>query len=287
MNYFDLHCDTVIEAYSGKLNTQITPKKAAGFENYSQIFAIWMNDSISPGDAFLKAKAVADYYFEYIKAFKNAHFRPFLALENGISLGDDLQSVEYWKSKGVCAVTLTWNGANSLGFGSSFQGGAGLTQFGREAFKELQNAGILVDVSHLNERGFYDCIELAKSPLIATHSNCFSLCPHRRNLKDEQIKELFALGGVMGICFYPEFLGKGDTFELIYEHIYHALELGGENRICFGSDFDGAKMSKELDSLEKAESLYTFLSKKGFDDELLAKIFYKNGENFFNNVLHK
>ena len=95
------------------------------------------------------------------------------------------------------------------------------------------------------------------------------------------------MGGVMGICFYPDFLGRGDTFELIYAHIYHALELGGENRICFGSDFDGAKMSKELNSLEKAESLYTFLSKKGFDDELLAKIFYKNGENFFNNVLHK
>lgn len=286
MNYFDLHCDTVTEACLGRADTQITPEKAAAFEKYSQLFAIWTDDSLTPQEAFLKAKAVSDFYLEYIGSFKNAYFQPFLTLENGNSLGDDLNNVEFWKSKGVCAVTLTWNGANSLGFGSSFQSTEGLTRFGRDAVKELQRAGILVDVSHLNECGFYDCARLSKAPIIATHSNCFSVCPHSRNLKDEQIKTLFSLGGVMGICFYPEFLGRGDVFELIYEHIYHALELGGENRICFGSDFDGGEMSRMLDSVEKVKSLYDFLAGKGFGGELLSKIFFKNGENFFNNVLH-
>lgn len=286
MDYFDLHCDTVTALFSGEKSTQITPEKAANFEKYSQLFAIWMNDLVAPIAAFNKAKAVCDYYYNYIKSFGNSCFHQYLTLENGVSLGDDLNNIEYWKNRGVKAVTLTWNGANSLGYGASFQGERGLTFFGKEAVKELQNAKILVDVSHLNESGFYDCVRLARTPLVATHSNCFSLCGHRRNLKDEQIKALFDLGGIMGICFYPEFLGDGNVFELIYEHIYHALELGGEDNICFGSDFDGAKMNTELNSIEKVDKIYNYLSQKGFEKTLLEKIFYKNAQNFFNNVLH-
>lgn len=286
MNYFDLHCDTVTTSFSGESDTQITSDKVKDLERYSQLFAIWTNDSTKPEEAFLNARKIADYYDEYIKAFKSSGFFPMLTLENGVSLGDDLNNIEYWRSRGVRAVTLTWNSENSLGFGSAVPEGGGLSCFGKEAAKQLQKAGILVDVSHLNEKGFYDCVRLAQEPLIATHSNCFSLCPHKRNLKDGQIKELFDLGGIMGVCFYPEFLGKGDVFELIYEHIYHALELGGENYVCFGSDFDGAKMDKKLDSIEKVNSLRQFLSGKGFADSLLEKIFYENAENFFNNVLH-
>jgi len=151
----------------------------------------------------------------------------------------------------------------------------------------MNECKVLCDVSHLNRKGFFDCLNLSKEPIIATHSNCKKLCSHPRNLDDEQLKALFSSGGLLGLCYYPLFLGAGDVFELIYEHIYHALELGGENQIGFGSDFDGAEMDKKLDSLEKVNDLRLFLSGKGFDDELLEKIFYKNCDNFFNNVLHK
>lgn len=286
MDYFDLHCDTITALYSGQKDTHITPKKAACYNKYSQMFAIWMNDSETAQTAFEKAKNVASYYSEYIKTYKNAFFQPFLTLENGVGLGDDLNNIEFWKNTGIKAVTLTWNGDNSLGFGAFSGNESGLTTFGKNVVIELQKSGILVDISHLNERGFYDCLRLAKAPIIATHSNCFSLCDSKRNLKDDQIRELFSLGGIMGICFYPEFLGRGDIFELIYEHIYHALELGGENSVCFGSDFDGAKMNGALDSIEKVKSVYMYLSQKGFDKSLLEKIFYKNAGIFFNNVLH-
>ena len=286
MDYFDLHCDTVTSVCSGVTDTAVTPKKAKVLEKYAQLFAVWMDDALSPEEAFKSACAVCDYFSDYVSSFGHTHFQALLTLENGTCLGDDLRNIEFWKDRGVSAVTLTWNGANLLGFGSACPDEGGLTDFGKNAVKELQSSGILVDVSHLNEAGFYDCVKLAKKPLIASHSNCFSICPHSRNLKDEQIKELFDRGGIMGICYYPRFLGNGNVFELIYEHIYHGLELGGEDSLCLGSDFDGAEMSSELDSLEKVRSLHEFLAAKGIKKRLLEKIFYKNAENFFNNILH-
>lgn len=285
MNYFDLHCDTVTSMCDGNESTAITLKKAAEFENYSQLFSIWLSDSCDKSRAVEKAEEYYAYFEDFKRQFENSKTKPLLSLENAISLGDDLKSIDLWKKRGVRSVTLTWNGENALGRGASFQSG-GLTEFGKAVFQELQEKEIAVDVSHLNKDGFLDCLRLAKVPIIATHSNCFSICPHRRNLEDFQIKEIFSLGGIVGVCYFPLFLGNGDIFELIYEHIYHMLELGGENGACLGSDFDGAKMDKKLNSLEKVKSLKSFLSKKGFSEAVLEKVFFGNAENFFNNVLH-
>lgn len=285
MNYFDLHCDTVTSMCDGNKSTAITLEKAAEFENYSQLFSIWLSDSCDKSRAVEKAEAYYAFFEDFKRRFENSKTKPLLSLENAISLGDDLKSIDLWKKRGVKSVTLTWNGENALGRGASFQS-SGLTEFGKAVFRELQEKEIAVDVSHLNKDGFLDCLRLAKAPITATHSNCFSICPHRRNLEDFQIKEIFSLGGIVGVCYYPLFLGNGNVFELIYEHIYHMLELGGENGVCLGSDFDGAKMDKKLNSLEKVKSLKSFLSKKGFSEAVLEKVFFGNAENFFNNVLH-
>ncbi len=287
MDYFDLHCDTVTAVANGKTDVAITSQKALCFDNYTQTFAIWLPDGLDAKAAFKKAKSYYDFYREYVLNFSRPGFSSLLTLENASAFGDDLEKISFWAQRGVRAVTLTWNGANALGFGSSLPDEGGLTHFGKEALKVMQSFDILCDVSHLNSAGFYDCINLSKLPPIASHSNCAAVCNHRRNLDDDRIKALFSANGLLGLCFYPQFLGHGDVFELIYEHIYHALDLGGENNLAFGSDFDGAVMDDKLSSLEQINALWRFLLSKGFDTELLERIFFKNSKNFFDNVLHK
>ena len=285
MNYFDLHCDTVTALAGGKKDAAVTLDKAAAFDRYTQAFAIWINDSFPPEKAFEKAGEYYVYFKEHILNFASRSFTPFLTLENAVSFGNSLDNISVWRERGVKAVTLTWNGANALGFGTSFPDADGLTPFGKAALSEMNRLRVIADVSHLNRRGFYDCVSLSKTPVIASHSNCSALCPHERNLDDKQIKTLFSAGGLLGICFYPLFLGKGNVYELIYEHIYHALELGGENLVCIGSDFDGAVMDKSLDSPEKVKRLKAYLFERGLGKPLLEKIFYDNASGFFKSVI--
>ncbi len=285
MNYFDLHCDTIVASEEGK-KTAVDLSKTSVFENYTQCFAIWLSDGLEPQKAAEKADKYYGYFKEHILNCKGNVFTPLLTVENAAAFGNRLENVFTWKERGVKAVTLTWNGKNALGFGASFPDEGGLTAFGKEAVSVMNECKILCDVSHINRNGFFDCLNLSKEPIIATHSNCKTLCNHERNLDDEQMKALFESGGFLGLCYFPRFLGEGDVFELVYEHIYHALELGGEDLLGFGSDFDGAKMDEKLDSIEKVSDLRSFLESKGFDESLLEKIFYKNCKKFFNNVLH-
>ena len=130
---------------------------------------------------------------------------------------------------GVRMMTLTWNGKNELGSGPASE--EGLTAFGKEAVRELEEAGIIVDCSHLNDAGFADLLHQAKKPFVASHSNLRSCCDHPRNLREDQFKELVRRGGLCGINLYSRFLsvpdrgGEGER-ELLFRHIYRMLELG-------------------------------------------------------------
>ena len=142
---------------------------------------------------------------------------------------------------------------------------------------------MLIDVSHLNEKSFYDVAYYTDKPLIASHSNCYSLVPHKRNLKDEQLKLIIESGGLVGLCFHAPFLlGAGmGSFEMLYRNIYRILSMGGEDTVCFGSDFDGGVPEEILGSLQKVRNLYAYLKGRGLDEEMLEKIFYKNAEKVF------
>ena len=153
-----------------------------------------------------------------------------------------------------------------------------LTDFGKNVIKKMNNLKIGCDLSHLNENSFFEAIEYAEYPL-ATHSASKKICNHKRNLGDEQIRLICDRGGIIGLCFYPEFLG-GDVFEKLYENIFHIADMGFENNIAIGSDFDGAKMDKRLEKIEKIPDLYAFLKSKGINDSLLYKIFYENANNY-------
>ena len=175
-------------------------------------------------------------------------------------------------------ISLTWNGENDLASGVNVKGG--LKSLGRQAVKEMARLGITVDVSHLNERSFYEVCLIDSIKIVASHSNCYDICPHRRNLKKWQVKEIISRGGLIGLNFYPLFLGTGkfDVFGKIRDNIEYLLSLGGEKCIAFGSDFDGAEMSPQLDGIDKIGELYNYLLSSGLSERVVEGAFYKNAE---------
>ena len=144
----------------------------------------------------------------------------------------------------------------------------------------MQNNDVYIDVSHLNEKGFWQLIDLATKPIIATHSNLKSICDNKRNLTNKQFVAICKTNGVVGINFYKKFLGK-NCFDKILKNIYSMLDLGGENNIAIGSDYDGCDIENSLDSIDKFNDLCDYLLQHGLNENLLNKICYKNAYNMF------
>jgi membrane dipeptidase len=198
-------------------------------------------------------------------------------LENLRKLHDDYD---------VRVLCLTWNSYNCFGAPNSFDPliqHDGLTAFGRSAVRYMQEIGILVDVSHLSEGGFWDVCAAAEKPFVATHSNCKALSPHPRNLTDEQLKALGDHGGVAGLNFCPAFLNEdvlshetASTAALLAEHARHMADAAGVETVALGSDLDGMGGHVEIDSIEKYGLLEEALRKEGFHNDEIEKIFYRN-----------
>ncbi len=287
MIYSDLHCDTVTRCFEKgeslfDARGHINSFKIQQLSKYRQCFALFVDDSKRGVTAFSYFKKLVAFYENEIRKIKSDCLIPVLTAENGALLGGDSNNVDFIADKGVKMLTLTWNGENELASGASCEEG-GLKPFGKAVIEKMERRGILVDVSHLNEKSFYDVAGFVGSPLIASHSNCYSLVPDKRNLKDEQIKVIIESGGLIGLCFHAPFLISGGlgSFEMLYRNIYRILSLGGENSVCFGSDFDGGKPEKVLDSLQKVKNLYAYLKGRGINKTLLDKIFSYNAEKFF------
>lgn len=205
-----------------------------------------------------------------------------LTVENGSALAGRLERIETLARDGVRMLTLTWNGENELGSGNAT--GHGLSAFGREAVRELERAGILLDVSHLNDRGFDDLLEAAEKPFVASHSNARAVCGHKRNLTDGQIRELVRRGCLIGLNFYNTFLredGYPATLDDLWRHAAHFLELGAEECLALGSDADGADLPPCLDSPRAFAGLYRYFLDRGLSPALADRILWKNALNFF------
>ncbi|MEG1448601.1 MAG: membrane dipeptidase, partial [Oscillospiraceae bacterium] len=147
---------------------------------------------------------------------------------------------------------------------------------------------IVLDVSHLNDKSFYEVCENATKPFVASHSNARSVCHMLRNLKDDQLKIIFDGGGVVGINFYPKFIERyksKDYLDDIYAHIEHMLSLGGENSSALGSDFDGADMEDKMPNQEYLFRLYEYLLSRNIDEKIINKIYYDNAYSFFKKIL--
>ena len=204
-----------------------------------------------------------------------------LTVENGVALGGDLSNIDRMAREGVRMLTITWNGENQLGSGNSTQ--HGLSDLGRAAIPRLEQAGILLDVSHLNDPGFTQMLDVASRPFVASHSNARSVCGHPRNLADWQIREMISRQCLIGLNYCIDFLqedGKPELEDLL-RHIDHFLELGGEDWLAFGSDFDGADLPEFLRGPERVVSVYDRLLERGYSRQLCDKLFCQNAMRFF------
>lgn len=209
-----------------------------------------------------------------------------LTVENGSALAGRLERVSTLARDGVQMITLTWNGENELGSGNVTD--HGLSNFGREAVRALEQAGIIVDVSHLNDRGFDDLLETVEKPFAASHSNARAVCGHKRNLTDGQIAEMVRRGCLIGLNYYNAFLredGQPASLNDLRRHVEHFLELGAERCLALGSDADGADLPPCLDCPGKFAGLYQFLLDCGLTVPQAEGILWKNALDFFHRQL--
>lgn len=296
MRHFDLHCDTLSRCRNLKeslLHSEgaISVDRGLIFDQWVQAFAVFIDDDtrgvkayrefLAQAEVLQKAMAESDSIVPYDKdSIRDGVCNAMLTVENGAALGGKLERIEEFAQMGVKIFGLVWNGENELAGGVHSE--QGLTDFGRKAVRELEARRIIIDVSHLNSLGFWDLCEVAERPFIATHSNCFEICPNRRNLDDLQIQEIIRCGGLIGINFFPVFVnGESDTtFQELRAHIRRIVALGGEDNIAVGSDFDGAAMPSRLDRIEKIPDWHQNLLKH-FEPEFVEKITFRNAQNFF------
>ena len=209
------------------------------------------------------------------------------SVEGGEALGTDLRLLRVLHALGVRAMGLTWNGRNAIASGAGDASG-GLTAFGRDVVCEMFRLGMVVDVSHLNRRSFWDALAAARGPVIASHSNARALCDHPRNLADDQIRALAASGGVMGMNFYPRFLASSpERADLgrVCDHIDHICGLVGPAHVGLGSDFDGiAGVPRGLEDCSRLPALTAELLRRGYRRQDVRAILGGNFRRVFQEV---
>lgn len=280
---FDAHCDTLYwvcdkggNVRENKYNTDI--KRMKEYRAYSQIYAMY----IAPG-FYDNPKARMNALYDVYAKSDFRGIKPYLSLEGGEVI-ESLEDIDYLHSIGVRCATLTWNSSNKI-CGGADEPDNDLTQFGRDVVRKLNEKGILIDVSHLNDKSFYSVAEIATLPLIATHSNSRTICNHRRNLTDEMFKIICESGGCVGINLYPPFVkdaGKCNVQDIIV-HIKHFLSLGGENHIGIGADFDGVEnnLPEGVDGCQDLYKIFDKMVELGYSEDIIEKITHRNFESVF------
>lgn len=278
---FDAHCDTLCKLndenasfYENEFN--VDKKRMNKYDGYTQIFACWI-------DPIYKNSAM-ERFIELSDEFYTKNVSGILSIEGGEMI-TSLQALRTLKRLGVKIAALTWNYSNHIASGVLEENTErGLTEFGKKVIDEMNRINMLVDVSHLNDKSFYDVAEITKMPIIATHSNSRTICPHKRNLTDEQFKIIVRSGGCTGINFYNEFLdGENSDIDSIVKHIEHFMSLGGEDCIGIGADYDGVddELPAGIKGCQDTYKLFDRLLSLNYTDEQVEKISHRNFERLF------
>ena len=202
-----------------------------------------------------------------------------LAVEGGEGIKGEAANLRLFHRLGVRSMNLTWNFTNELASPAMRRANKGLTDKGREIVREMNRIGMAVDVSHLSDAGIDELLTLSERPIFASHSNMRSLCDQKRCLKDEHVKAIAEMGGVIGINYYPNHLSDRGTAntEDIVRHIAYAAELAGPEHICFGSDFDGmTNYPEDLNNWSEVPNLIGAMKRAGFSDNEIQRIAYQN-----------
>ena len=223
-----------------------------------------------------------------IEEFVPGRVNAVMHIEGAEPLAPDLSDLEQWYERGLRSIGLTWSRPNAFAEGVPFafpstpDTGPGLSDAGFGLVEACNRLGILVDLSHLNEAGFWDVARVTQAPLVATHSNAHALCASSRNLTDRQLDAIGASGGMVGINFAIAFL-RADGFNdpatplaEIVRHIDYIASRIGVDHVGFGSDFEGAVVPDELGGIAGLPALVEALRARGYDDAQLAKITHRN-----------
>lgn len=298
---FDLHCDTAdkLIGYGSeecsqlrKNNTHIDLERAGELAAYAQCFACFTSDlgDYNPVDIFEKKLAAIHrelaknssiirqaYSATEVEENKdNGLMSAILTIEGPAGFGYDPELLEDLYKIGFRITTLGWNEKNVL-TGSNVTGG-GLTDQGREYVKEAQRLGMLVDVSHISDEGFWDIMDITDAPIIATHSNSRDICNVARNLTDEMFVQICKTGGVAGINLYSAFLGQNPTLDTVCDHIFHFMELDpAGTHIALGGDLDGCDTLPEgFQGIQDYPKLADALNMRGLGESTIRDIFWNN-----------
>ena len=310
---FDLHCDTALallgkthnEAGSLKKNElHIDLERASKLEGYCQCFACFTTPlmqeeyKLSPILAFERELATIQrevdknkrlisiaYSMAQVEANREkGKMSALLTIEGPAGFDFDPELLENLYQIGFRITTLGWNESNVL-TGSNVTGGA-LTDRGREYLREAQRLGMLVDVSHISDEGFWDIMDCTQAPIIATHSNSRALWDHTRNLTDDMFRAICQTGGVAGINQFGEFLGESPTLDTACDHIFHFLELDPSGKhIALGGDLDGCLwLSAGFEGIQSYPALADRLLERGLGEETIRDIFWNNALNVLRSV---
>ena len=219
-----------------------------------------------PAD-FVIARRAADI----VRAKEEGKLAAVLAIENSNVLEQSLNVLPLLHQIGVRSMTLTHSVRTWAGDGCEVEGGGGLTGFGRDLVSLLNQLGMIVDISHINEPGFWDVVERSSAPLLASHSCCRSLCDHPRNLRDDQLRALGEKGGVVAITFVRHFVdSQAPSLDRLLDHVDHAVQTAGIDHVGFGSDFDGG--GDLLPNAAAYSTLPRALADRGYAPEDIASI---------------
>ena len=219
---------------------------------------------------------------------ENGEFSAIMHFEGAEMIDEKLYALETYYAAGLRSLGLVWSRPNRFANGVPFEypaspdTGPGLTDAGKDLVRACNELGIMIDLSHLNEKGFWDVAEVSDSPLVATHSNVHAICPSTRNLTDKQLDAIKESDGIVGVNFNVGFLrpdGAHDAntpLEVMADHVDYLVKRIGIDRVALGSDFDGAQMPADLSDCSKLPNLIKVLRKRGYDDAALWKIGYQN-----------
>ena len=306
----DLHCDTIMQLLdhpdSGDLyrNTwKIDIEKLQKAHSKVQDFALFINlgETNDPYGRYEEMRNLCTtqihLYGEHIQhvlsyqdvesVYESGKIGALMSIEEGGVLGGDLDKLKQAYQDGVRLITLTWNYPNGLGEPHCGEQHKKLTSKGIEFVEVMQDLGIIVDCSHLNDAGTEQLGDILDVPFVASHSNAREVTAHTRNLPDNLIKLIANKGGVIGLNFAQSFLGTSPVsrIEDIVKHGLYLINKGGEDVVALGTDFDGIKPNTEIKDASEMYRLYDAFKEAGLSVEQCEKLFWKNADRLLKEIL--
>jgi len=315
MNIFDTHSDTPYDLFRGKVElyndtTHVSLGKVEKYERKIFVSAFFSDKTKKDADCwdeFLESSAYYDSLMQkhpdkamictnaedIKKCASEGKFGAIKAIEDVRLIDGHLERLEILYNMGVRHILPVWGSTSHIG--GAWDSDEGLTDFGKEVIRECERLGIIVDVSHMSVKSFWDTVQNTKNPIVASHSNYKEISPHGRNLDRDQLALIIERGGIVGLNLCQSHVSMkyaeapvtqdDDFLGDIAAHVHYCLEHGGEKTLCLGCDWDGTKMSDHIRDVSEIDRLYDRLIKDGVPESTVNDIFFNNAYNFYINNL--